>query len=518
MLGPGGTMSGMYFDDARGLRKRNKKYKLLQSYLPLLGWGVLSLLAIILAFREHRFSGARHTLREAHKDMQSLQNQQVQMQAMSVQKDQSIRQLNARISQAERDLKRAQDKFQEEKVQLTNRETELLKAKADSIAVHEELKEVYARQRQAHLSVSEKASSCDEQLASANAKLGELSKSLSQQYSVASELRRNLEAEAALHTSNEERWRSQEADLRRQLSGLEDHHASCTTKGSADHSHEHADQPTSPTSGSTQPLASALPSREMLQQAHPGIAAAADILLGQAALNATGKTTQSLNSSQAAMASNGSEAAASRAPSVAASRAGAGAAGNGAEGQAKEPEIPWRQVAGLLHSQGVTDPQGLGHMTETLKTFVGARLAVDKDRKETSDVAAEDDALVSLLAGAGISDPNGRGHFAQALREHLLSTHPKHPISIGSQTEASGASSESSSSDGKSVQTDVDLQQKHDAVQSDAQTQPSVPVGNHNPGHAHHGISSHGHRAFLIDENNQAGNAADKGSESKQTA
>ncbi len=33
-------------------------------------------------------------------------------------------------------------------------------------------------------------------------RLGELSKSLNQQYSVASELRRNLEAEAALHTSN----------------------------------------------------------------------------------------------------------------------------------------------------------------------------------------------------------------------------------------------------------------------------------------------------------------------------
>ncbi|DBA85435.1 TPA: hypothetical protein ACH3X2_006111 [Trebouxia sp. C0005] len=507
----------MYFDDARGLRKRNKKYKLLQSYLPLVGWGFLSLLAIILAFREHRFSGARHTLREAHKDMQSLQNQQVQMQATSVQKDQSIRQLNAKISQAERDLKRAQDKFQEEKVLLTNRETELLKAKADSIAVHEELKEVYARQRQVHLSVSEKASSCDEQLAAANSKLNELSKSLSQQYNVASELRRNLEAEAALHTSNEERWRSQEADLRRQLSGLEDHHASCTTHGNADHSHDHADQAASSTSGSTQPLASALPSREMLHQAHPGVAAAADILLGQAALNTTGKTTQSLNSSQAASASNGSDAAASRASSDAAPGADA-AAGTGAAGQGREREIPWRQVAGLLHSQGVTDPQGLGHMTETLKTFVGARLAVDKDRKETSDVAAEDDALVSLLAGAGISDPNGRGHFAQALREHLLSTHPKHPISIGSQRGASVASSESSSANGNSVQTDVDLQQRQDAVQSDAQTQTSVPVESQNEGHAHHGISSHGHRAFLIDENNQAGNAADRGSESKQTA
>ncbi|KAL0050131.1 hypothetical protein WJX82_004900 [Trebouxia sp. C0006] len=337
--------------------------------------------------------------------MQSLQNQQVQMQATSVQKDQSIRQLNAKVIQAERDLRRAQDKFQEEKVLLTNRETELLKAKADSIAVHEELKEVYARQRQAHLSVSEKASSCDEQLAAANTKLAELSKSLSQQYSVASELRRNLEAEAALHTSNEERWCSQEADLRRQLSRLEEHHASCTTNGTVDHSHDHADQPASSSLGSTQPLASALPSREMLQQAHPGAAA-----------------------------------------------------GAGAEGQGREPEIPWRQVAGLLHSQGVTDPQGLGHMTETLKTFVGARLAVDKDRKETSDVAAEDDALVSLLAGAGISDPNGRGHFAQALREHLLSTHPKHPISIGSQRGASDALSESSSDSGNSVQTDVDLQ------------------------------------------------------------
>ncbi len=97
----------------------------------------------------------------------------------------------------------------------------------------------------------------------------------------------------------------------------------------------------------------------MLQQAHPGVAAAADILLGQAALNTTGSTTgKSLNSSQAATASNGSDAAASGASSDAAFGAGA-AAGAGAEGQAREPEIPWRQVAGLLHSQGVTDPQGL---------------------------------------------------------------------------------------------------------------------------------------------------------------
>ncbi len=97
----------------------------------------------------------------------------------------------------------------------------------------------------------------------------------------------------------------------------------------------------------------------MLQQAHPGVAAAADILLGQTALNTTSNTTgKSLNSSQAATASSGSDAAASGASSDAASGAGA-AAGAGAEGQGREPEIPWRQVAGLLHSQGVTDPQGL---------------------------------------------------------------------------------------------------------------------------------------------------------------
>lgn len=62
--------------------------------------------------------------------------QGLSVQATSVQKDQSIRQLNAKISQAERDLKRAQDKFQEEKVLLTNRETELLKARAD-VGIHQ---------------------------------------------------------------------------------------------------------------------------------------------------------------------------------------------------------------------------------------------------------------------------------------------------------------------------------------------------------------------------------------------
>ncbi len=67
-------------------------------------------------------------------------------------------------------------------------------------------------------------------------------------------------------------------------------------------------------------------------------------------------------------------------------------------------------------------------MTETLKTFVGARLAVDKDRKETSDVAAEDDALVSLLAGAGISDPNGRILSQLVLKEEAPIPHLDHHL------------------------------------------------------------------------------------------
>ena len=165
------------------------------------------------------------------------------------------------------------------------------------------------------------------------------------------------------------------------------------------------------------------------------------------------------------------------------------------------------------------------HMTETLKTFVGARLAVDKDRKETSDVTAEDDALVSLLSGAGISDPKGRAHFAQALREHLLASKTKQPISIGTDTAASnrptvtaGDASSAATINGNNMQTDSNLQQESEPAKSG---QSSVPAESQHAGHAHHGISSHGHRAFLIDENNQAaGSAAGKGpvSDSKQTA
>lgn len=96
----------------------------------------------------------------------------------------------------------------------------------------------------------------------------------------------------------------------------------------------------------------------MLQQAHPGIATAADLLLGQTAGNSTVNATQNSNSSQTAAADQGANGAADGAGSGADSGAGSGA-GAGAEGQGSEPDIPWRQVAGLLHSQGVTDPQGL---------------------------------------------------------------------------------------------------------------------------------------------------------------
>ncbi len=55
----------------------------------------------------------------------------LRLQAENVKKDHSITQLSARITQAEKDRKKAVDQFQEEKTLLTNREAELLKAKAD---------------------------------------------------------------------------------------------------------------------------------------------------------------------------------------------------------------------------------------------------------------------------------------------------------------------------------------------------------------------------------------------------
>ena len=145
-----------------------------------------------------------------------------------------------------------------------------------------------------------------------------------------------------------------------------------------------------------------------------------------------------------------------------------------------------------------------GHMTETLKTFVGARLAVDKDRSDAaSDLSAEDDALVSLLAGAGISDPNGRAHFVQALREHLLASHRTGIVSQGS-SDTDNSATQADSGMTVDDSSPANLQAgKHD--QPDSLKLTEEPAETH---HAH-GISSHGHRAFLIDDSNPATASAD---------
>lgn len=149
-----------------------------------------------------------------------------------------------------------------------------------------------------------------------------------------------------------------------------------------------------------------------------------------------------------------------------------------------------------------------GHMSETLKTFVGARLAVDKERTNTvADMSAEDNALVSLLAGAGISDPNGRAHFVQALREHLLASGPQ-----------ASAATANASADEAALQAELRTTgqdnspgnlQDEDSVQLGGMNQNSEPI---TTPHAH-GISSHGHRAFLIDDSNPEAVSANKKSD-----
>lgn len=145
-----------------------------------------------------------------------------------------------------------------------------------------------------------------------------------------------------------------------------------------------------------------------------------------------------------------------------------------------------------------------GHMSETLKTFVGARLAVDKERSSTAaDMSAEDNALVSLLAGAGISDPNGRAHFVQALREHLLAS--------GSQAVPATASAEAEASQAEPDTTGQDS--SPGKLQDGGGIQPGSINQNTEPTkkpHVHHGIPSHGHRAFLIDDSNPAAVSANK--------
>lgn len=136
-------------------------------------------------------------------------------------------------------------------------------------------------------------------------------------------------------------------------------------------------------------------------------------------------------------------------------------------------------------------------MTETLKKFVGASLAVAKTRSgAAADLSAQDDALVSLLAGAGISDPNGRAHFAQALREHALLASQGDDAELGVRDDR--GNSPANLSDGPGDDAQLESTTQHAEA---AETQ-----------HAH-GITSHGHRAFLIDDSNPATGSADNKSD-----
>ena len=132
----------------------------------------------------------------------------------------------------------------------------------------------------------------------------------------------------------------------------------CRTNTSSDdnhtdhdhHRHEgqsHSDQ--TEASGVKQALEGLLPTREMLQQVHPGVAAAADTLLGQRADNHTGNAT-----------GNEKVDFQEKLPKQDTKPSGAGSeTASGDEAQGTAPDIPWPQVAGLLHSQGITDSKGL---------------------------------------------------------------------------------------------------------------------------------------------------------------
>lgn len=65
-------------DDAH--RKKNRKWKLLQPYLPYVGWGLLTLVTIVLAYREYRLSNVSQSLQTAVQELKVLQTQQTQLQ------------------------------------------------------------------------------------------------------------------------------------------------------------------------------------------------------------------------------------------------------------------------------------------------------------------------------------------------------------------------------------------------------------------------------------------------------
>lgn len=112
----------------------------------------------------------------------------------------------------------------------------------------------------------------------------------------------------------------------------------CRTNSTAGHSHKV--EPSSTASDIIDTATNAIPSREVLRQAHPGVAAAADLLLGQASRDKPANKTDPKPSPQPDADLSQKE----ESPG---------------EGQDTAKEIPWGQVAGLLHSQGITDSQGL---------------------------------------------------------------------------------------------------------------------------------------------------------------
>lgn len=141
-------------------------------------------------------------------------------------------------------------------------------------------------------------------------------------------------------------------------------------------------------------------------------------------------------------------------------------------------------------------------MTNTLETFVGARLAIERDRQEApADPMAEDDALVNLLQGAGLTDPQGRAHFVAALRDHLLSKQPKQGTAAAQpdqggnpQTGPADAAGNPQQPIGAIPDSTTAASSTVDGVKSNTQR----PAAGH-MGHAHH-IASHGRRAFLVDD------------------
>ena len=90
------------------------------------------------------------------------------------------------------------------------------------------------------------------------------------------------------------------------------------------------------------------------QQAHPGMAAAAMAAATNMASQFVGRA--STNQSQ-----NASSSSSSNSSSIGSGSNGGGdSTAPGGQGLAAgDAKIPWRQIAGLLHGQGITDPQGL---------------------------------------------------------------------------------------------------------------------------------------------------------------